>query len=77
MLLCQSQIADLRCDMCTYYLLGHGTTEDKQLAEEGVTKIIYVSGFQVDCFLYLVHKSFEIILSTGHQLEHTLLVIEA
>jgi hypothetical protein len=50
----------LRCDTCTNKRLGHGTTEDTQLAEEGVMKIMYVSGFQVDCVLCLVRKSFEI-----------------
>jgi hypothetical protein len=45
----------LRCDTCKKKSLGHGTTEAC-----GGTKIMYVSGFQVDYFLYLVHKSFEV-----------------
>lgn len=50
----------LRCDTCKNKRLGHGTTEHTPLAEEGVMKIMHVSGFQVDCFLYFVHKSFEV-----------------
>jgi len=46
-----------RCDTCTNKRLGHGTT---RYAAWGGTKIMFVSGFQVNCFLYLVHKSFEI-----------------
>lgn len=51
----------LHCDTCTNKRLGRGTTEDTQLAEEGVIKIVYVLGLQVDCVLCLVRKSFEII----------------